>query len=1067
MNIQSSGKSKPSLKNLNVDILLNQAPAAILARGRVYFIQGRVKVKSAEDESARLEVRGSNWYPYKVDIWLDEDQSHRLVYAECTCQYAEDVPSRWCKHKVAAFLELRKHYLTQMPPDWTDLINPITQRKPAKREAKRVLFFEIEDYPGHCHISAFTIPTDAFSPEVLEDRGKLADAIANRSYKEHPREVENMRSLSSLHNASSAEIAAARMLAERWKYYSYDVSPNDVLPLLTESIVLRTKPGKKASTLARVLNSPAQLEIEITRQDGIHLTGNLTSDDHKLSLRNGDVQVINRDPLWVVASSTIMPVDERSDLVDIFVKNNEIFVPEEDAGSFFANYLPTLVERVNVTGDGFGECKQIEVPAVPRVYLSEVDGELVARLRFGYENIELPFSKDLPKQSLRWSEGESQLVRVHRDTGFEDAKYRGMSSHGLKRGDTDDAFLLRQNTSLVDFMIHHIPKLSANGYEVYGEEEITSLQVNRAAPRLSLTVSSGIDWFDVRAVVSFNDLEVSLTEIRKALKKREKYVKLADGSVGVIPQDWLDKFKHLFEMTEETDDGMRLSMSQIMLLDDALSGADSANVDAELRRRIDRLKDFTQIKSKPLPEGFVGEMRQYQKVGYDWLHFLHDYEFGGCLADDMGIGKTVQALVFLLSLKENGHAKRANIIVMPRSILGNWEREAARFTPTMRVLVHADLDRGQDVAQFDNYDLILTTYGVLRRDIDILGKYRFHYALLDESQAVKNPLCHTARAVRSIRSDHRLVLTGTPVENSTSELWSQFAFLNPGMLGSLDYFKREFVSPIERRQDAEAERTLRQLVFPFVLRRTKEQVAPELPLKTERIVYCDMEPSQRKIYDLQRDKYRALLLGMIEEGGMNSARMKVLEGLLRLRQICNHPKLVDKAAKDESAKMEVLLESLETLVAERHKALVFSQFTQMLKLVRSELDKRNIPYLYLDGQTKNRQELVDRFQEDDTVPFFLISLKAGGVGLNLTAADYVIHIDPWWNPAVERQASDRTHRIGQEKPVFVNKLISRDSVEEKMLELQNRKRELVDKLITTESSFFKSLTAEDVQELFS
>jgi non-specific serine/threonine protein kinase len=339
--------------------------------------------------------------------------------------------------------------------------------------------------------------------------------------------------------------------------------------------------------------------------------------------------------------------------------------------------------------------------------------------------------------------------------------------------------------------------------------------------------------------------------------------------------------------------------------------------------------------------------------------------------------------------------------------------------------------------------------------------------LLDESQTIKNPLALTAKAARLLKTNHRLVLTGTPVENTSLELWSQFAFLNPGLLGNLDYFKEEFATPIEKKGDEQAAVFLRRLVYPFILRRTKDQVAPELPPRSERILYSDMDPAQRKLYNRMREYYRGMLMGMIETGGMNTARLKILEGLLRLRQICNHPRLVDEKFRGESGKFELLLETLETLRSEGHKALVYSQFVQMLRLVREALDARGIPYAYLDGRTRDRQGQVDTFQQSPELPFFLISLKAGGVGLNLTAADYVIHIDPWWNPAVEMQASDRTHRIGQDKPVFVYKLITRDSVEEKIVLLQERKKSLVEQLITTESSFFKELTAEDVKALFS
>jgi non-specific serine/threonine protein kinase len=338
---------------------------------------------------------------------------------------------------------------------------------------------------------------------------------------------------------------------------------------------------------------------------------------------------------------------------------------------------------------------------------------------------------------------------------------------------------------------------------------------------------------------------------------------------------------------------------------------------------------------------------------------------------------------------------------------------------------------------------------------------------LDESQNIKNPLAQSSKAARLINAKHRLVLTGTPVENNTFDLWSQFAFLNPGLLGSMDYFKREFVTPIESRASEETAQLLRRLIYPFVLRRTKDQVAPELPARTERVLYTDLESPQRKLYNTTRDYYRGLLMGVIDERGIDNARMQILEGLLRLRQICIHPQLVQPGYRGGSAKFELLLESLETLRAEGHKALVYSQFVQTLHLLQKELDARQILYTYLDGKTGDRQKQVDIFQNDPGIPFFLISLKAGGVGLNLTAADYVIHVDPWWNPAVEMQAADRAHRIGQEKPVFVYKIIARNSVEEKILQLQERKRDLVGRLISTEGSFFKSITKEDVQGLFS
>jgi non-specific serine/threonine protein kinase len=431
------------------------------------------------------------------------------------------------------------------------------------------------------------------------------------------------------------------------------------------------------------------------------------------------------------------------------------------------------------------------------------------------------------------------------------------------------------------------------------------------------------------------------------------------------------------------------------------------------------------------------------------------------------LGKTVQVLAYLESQREQTRIRNAALLVVPKSLITNWQRESQKFTPGLRFLEYLGMSRSRDTSIFDEYDIVLTTYGTMLRDVEILRGYRFSHIILDESQAIKNPLAKSARAARLLNGEHRIVMTGTPVENNTFELWSQFAFLNPGLLGNMEYFKREFANPIESGGDEEAAALLRKLIHPFILRRTKEQVAPELPPRTERVVYTDMAPAQKKVYTQTRDRYRAELLGLIESEGLDDARMKVLEGLLRLRQIAIHPALVDRQYKGEAPKFELLMETLETLQAENHKALIFSQFVETLKLVRRELEERRIKYVYLDGQSPNRQSRVDLFQGDPSYPFFLISLKAGGVGLNLTAADYVIHLDPWWNPAVEIQASDRAHRIGQDKPVFVYKIITRDTVEEKILQLQERKRALVKSIIATEASFFKSLTKDDVKSLFS
>ncbi|MEK7671309.1 MAG: DEAD/DEAH box helicase, partial [Bacteroidota bacterium] len=420
----------------------------------------------------------------------------------------------------------------------------------------------------------------------------------------------------------------------------------------------------------------------------------------------------------------------------------------------------------------------------------------------------------------------------------------------------------------------------------------------------------------------------------------------------------------------------------------------------------------------------------------------------------------------LQKIYEDGAAV-PSLIVVPASPLFNWEKEIRRFTPDLTSLIYKGLDRKQFHESFGEYKLIVTSYGILRRDIEFLKEQEFLYVVLDESQNIKNPGSINAKAVRLLKAHHRLALSGTPVENNLMDLWSQFAFLNPGMLGSERSFSQNFARPIERHNDESTASALTRLIFPFILRRTKELVAKELPPKVETTIYCEMDKAQRVAYEHWREYYRRAILKSIETVGFQRSKMKVLEGLMRLRQVCCHPLLVDAKYKGSAGKYDAFIEMLEDILAEGHKVLVFSQFVKMLKVLRAHCDEHALVYEYLDGSTIDRKERVERFQNDESVKLFLISLKAGGTGLNLTAADYVIHYDPWWNPAVEMQATDRTHRIGQTKQVFAYKLITRETVEEKILALQEKKQALVKSIITTDSGLMKSLTKEDVEVLFS
>jgi hypothetical protein len=592
-------------------------------------------------------------------------------------------------------------------------------------------------------------------------------------------------------------------------------------------------------------------------------------------------------------------------------------------------------------------------------------------------------------------------------------------------------------------------------------------KIFRRPGSFNIRVSTGLDWFELHGGVEYGETAAKLPALLEALRRGDNMVRLDDGTYGMLPEEWMRRIGMLAGAGAAENGHVRFRRSQAGLLDALLATQPEARCDEAFERVRDELRMFQGVEPAAQPAGFVGSLRDYQREGVGWMEFLRRMSFGGCLADDMGVGKTAQVLAMLetrRALRAAGETVAPSLVVVPRSLVFNWKQEAERFTPQLRVLDYTGTER--DVTGFAEHDLILTTYGTLRRDAVRLKDVEFDYIVLDEAQAVKNADTESAKAVRLLRGDHRLALSGTPVENHLGELWALFEFLNPGMLGSASVFK--MAGSAARNPDEETRRMLAHALRPFILRRTKEQVARELPPKTEQTVHCEMESAQRQLYNELRQHYRDALLKRIETDGMAKSKIQVLEALLRLRQAACHPGLIDPKRKSEnSGKLDVLLARLREVLDEGHKALVFSQFTSLLRIVRDRLDSERVVYEYLDGATRDRQARVERFQNDADCRLFLVSLKAGGLGLNLTAAEYVFLLDPWWNPAVEAQAVDRAHRIGQTQHVFAYRLIARDTVEEKVLELQKTKRDLAAAIISADNSLIRSLRREDLELLLS
>jgi non-specific serine/threonine protein kinase len=604
---------------------------------------------------------------------------------------------------------------------------------------------------------------------------------------------------------------------------------------------------------------------------------------------------------------------------------------------------------------------------------------------------------------------------------------------------------------------------------VFGFEALKNFRFNTAKPQTKIHISSNTDWFDARVDIVFGDQKVTIADVKKALGNRQQFVPLHDGTLGVLPEEWIKKYSLLFRVGEGKSNQLRLSKYHMSVIDELYDNRNEEELIIRLEEKYEQLREFNRIREVPPPEHLNPILRPYQVHGFHWLNYLQDVNWGGILADDMGLGKTIQALSHLQHFRDT-NGRLSALVVCPTTLMFNWENEIRKFTPSLTYHIHHGGDRTRSKEVLGSYNVIITTYGTLRSDIKLLLEMPFDYAVLDESQAIKNPSSKVTKAACLLQAKHRLCMSGTPLQNNTFDIFAQMNFLNPGMLGSLEFFRQEFAVPIDKFGEQDRKEHLRKLLYPFILRRTKEQVAKDLPDKTETILFCEMEDEQRKVYEAYRNDYRDKILGTIETQGIQRSQLTILQGLMKLRQICDSPAILNETDRypNHSIKLDELAREITENIGD-HKALIFSQFLGMLALIRERLKELDVKYEYFDGSTsaQERERAIQSFQNDDSCRVFLISLKAGGVGLNLTAADYVYIVDPWWNPAVEQQAIDRTHRIGQTKNIFAYRMICKDTIEDKILQLQEKKRILAKDLIADDDGFVKSLTRADVEYLFS
>jgi SNF2 family DNA or RNA helicase len=807
----------------------------------------------------------------------------------------------------------------------------------------------------------------------------------------------------------------------------------------------------------------------------------------KVEIPDPGAYLVCKHPAWMVLKGKLYGFEKAVDGKKLlpFLQKKHVVIPKNLEETYYNRFVAPLIASFDdIEASGF-EIAKHEYDPHPLLTISELPSAVTKEALTLFEHAQ---SEEGP--------ADDESGKIVFDLSFKYGKHRfrgdafGSVSVTVEKKDNDYVFhRIKRNTEAEKKYAQTLMKLGlplrgfraavdkAHAFSWLNENRVNLLNLGFEVSQpdnkdkkyfvgkavIELEVKENIDWFDIHAKIRFGEFEIPFKELRKLILKKKVEFKLPNGEIAIIPDAWLIKYGDLFALSETQGANEKpvLKKHHISLLQELEEGQ-LAKV--HMSDRLRNLRSFTGIRDYELPEGFEGTLRPYQKAGYNWLRFLNEFHLGGCLADDMGLGKTVQTLALLQSEKQKGDAG-TSLLIMPTSLVYNWEMEAAKFTPHLKVFTYTGTLRNKDVSQFSKYDVILTSYGVTRLDIESLAKFRFNYIILDESQVIKNPTSNIAKAVMQLQSRYRLTLTGTPLENTTLDLWSQMTFINPGLLGGQTFFKNEYQLPIEKKADEAKTKKLNSIIKPFLLRRLKSQVATDLPEKVENLHYTNMTPEQEAKYEEAKSFFRHKILEQIDKEGINNSRMMILEGLTKLRQLSNHPKMVDQKYEGTSGKLEDISFMIENAMLEGHKLLIFSQFVKHLEIVKEMLKNRNIPFAYLDGSSNDRKEQVEKFNKDPDLKVFLISIKAGGLGLNLTEADYVFILDPWWNPAVEAQAIDRAHRIGQKKKVFTYKFITKNTVEEKILQLQKHKLKLSENLIQSEESVVKTLTVEDLEML--
>ncbi len=992
------------------------------------------------------------------------------VKAECSCPLKEE----WCKHAVAVGLKVIEdkvydEYLERVHKIHIDYPDENISA-PENPQGNYIFHFNAKRRQNFFSI----LVMDREKGKVIRDIEAILRALI---------EIQRSDPTFELNNAQKVEVAIFQLLLQRSRLDKkagwYDIPINkfdgvfQLLAKAEEVIDGRTKEVLKFDENEWTLG----LSVNFSMVGNVLLSLYWERPDKSDSYPFEEVRYFSRHLKWGRYKNVIFPTTTPvSALPQNLIKSSFTDVRDADGAKFIFEELPKLREvmKVDIAENIEKLCLEQKPPKNIVTMGLDYDGSLKAELEFDYDGTRVPYSKHTEKTPYVTIKKpkEDLIYWVKRNIEHEEIAYQMLIACKFAPMQTNNLALEKENA--IDFINYYI-KQAGDGWVFEEKDDMSFFKMTPKPFELIADIDFSLnstDSFEVELYGQVGEEIIPFDEVYNLTLEGNKYVRIKNLGFAEVPTMNVYSLMRAFN----TFDVYRNEENKYIVKTyraGLLSEMENLNIKTKMSRKFSKfwkqISTFSNMDVPSLPKGIKAEFREYQTRGFGWLWFLYQYGLNGILADDMGLGKTLQALALLQKAKEK-NKKAPSLVVCPTSVVFNWESEIEKFAPGLSCLKLTGTERKEHFKEIPKYDVVITSYALVRRDIAKLKKHEFRYVILDESQNIKNADSQTAQTVKELNCRHKLALSGTPIENRLEELWSVFDFLMPGFLFDKSEFNYRYVTPITEREDKTVEKRLKSQIYPFILRRMKRDVAKDLPDKIENVAYCELTPDQKDFYMEVLDSTKEELFKSIEQNGIEKSRMSIFSALLRLRQICCHPRLYDKEnvkGIKESGKFEQLKTMLEEIISEKHRVLLFSQFVDMLDIIKEWLTRAGIKHEYLTGSTKNRQEVVERFNSDPTIPIFLVSLKAGGTGLNLTGADYVIHYDPWWNPAVEDQATDRAYRIGQTKKVFVYRMITKGTVEEKIQKLKSRKRDLVDSVISVDRNIGKSLTYEDLKDIFS